>query len=38
MSNFKYLGMTLTDDKCIHEENNRKLNSGNVCYHAVHNI
>jgi hypothetical protein len=27
----KYLGKTLTDQNCMHEEIKRRLNSGNAC-------
>jgi hypothetical protein len=32
---FKYLGMTVTKQNCIHEEIKSRLNSGNTCYHSV---
>jgi hypothetical protein len=35
---FKYLGATLMDQNCIHEEIRSRLNSGNACYRAVQNL
>jgi hypothetical protein len=34
---FRYLGTALTNLNSIHEENNSRLNSGNICYHSVQN-
>jgi hypothetical protein len=38
VSQFKYLGMTVTNQNLIQEEINRRLNSGNACYHSVQNL
>jgi hypothetical protein len=35
MSQFKYLGTTVTNQNLIQEEIKRRLNSGNSCYHSV---
>jgi hypothetical protein len=38
VSQFKYLGTTVTNKNFIQEEIKRRLNSGNACYHSVQNI
>jgi hypothetical protein len=35
---FKYLGATLIDQNCIHEEIRSTLNSVNACHHAIQNL
>jgi hypothetical protein len=38
VSQFKYLGMTVTNQNLIQKEIKRRLNSGNDCYHSVQNL
>jgi hypothetical protein len=38
VSQFKYLGTTVTNQNLIQEEIKRRLNSGNTCYHSVQNL
>jgi hypothetical protein len=38
VSQFKYLGMTVTNQNLIQEEIKRRLNSCNACYHSVQNL
>jgi hypothetical protein len=38
VSQFKYFGTTVANQKLIQEEIKRKFNSGNACYHSVQNL
>jgi hypothetical protein len=38
VSQFRYLGTTVTNQNLIQEEIKRRLNSGNTCYHSVQNL
>jgi hypothetical protein len=38
VSQFKYLGKTVTNQNLIQEEIKRRLNSGNACYHLVQSL
>jgi hypothetical protein len=37
VAHFKYFGTTVTHQNFIQEDIRKKLNSGNACYHLVHN-
>jgi hypothetical protein len=38
MSQFKYLGTTVTNQNVIREGIERSLNSGNACYHSIQKL
>jgi hypothetical protein len=38
VSQFRYLGMTVTNQSLIQEEIKRRMNSDNPCYHSVQNL